>query len=167
MQADAVAEAKLKEQERDKALAAERQGRQELFNAKLAEAKSGRRSGEPGQRYATWKALTEAAGLAHDLGLGPEVLQKLRSEAIACLAPEGAGDLDPWTDPETLGRAVTEGVLDAPQLKNNPFARGALATRMVGGACKAVDAGPASTGRGAPIGEEQRLAHLLNQRRKV
>ena len=31
---------------------------------------------------------------------------------------------DPLTDPATLARAVTLGILDAPQLRNNPFAHG-------------------------------------------
>ena len=36
-------------------------------------------------------------------------------------------------------RAVTSGILDAPQLKNNPYGRGEVATRIIGGACLAVD----------------------------
>ncbi len=53
----------------------------------------------------------------------------------------GGGDdaLDAFTDPATLERAVTSGILDAPQLKNNPYGRGAVVTRIVGGACLAVD----------------------------
>jgi len=43
-----------------------------------------------------------------------------------------AGDhvADPLTDPATLARAVTTGILDAPHLKNNPFARGAIVTHI-------------------------------------
>jgi hypothetical protein len=71
--------------------------------------------------------------------------------AIAALA-DGAVD-DPFTDPATLARAVTEGVLDAPHLKNNPFARGELVTRIdPRGACVAVD--PATED---PRSEAQRL----------
>lgn len=42
---------------------------------------------------------------------------------------------DPWADAATLARAVTTGILDAPQLKNNKFARGQIRTRIMDGAC--------------------------------
>jgi hypothetical protein len=42
---------------------------------------------------------------------------------------------DPLTDPVTLTRAVTSGLLDAPQLRNNKFALGKVKTRIVNGAC--------------------------------
>ncbi len=75
-------------------------------------------------------------------------------EAIRALAgPEVA---NPLTDPTTLARAVTAGVLDAPHLRNNLFARGQIVTRIdPRGACVAVD--PA-TGRALP--EEERIASL-------
>jgi methylmalonyl-CoA mutase cobalamin-binding subunit len=57
-------------------------------------------------------------------------------EQICALAP--ASTPDPLADPATLARAVTGGILDAPQLKNNPFARGAVQTRIVKGACVAL-----------------------------
>ncbi len=46
-----------------------------------------------------------------------------RIEALA-----DAGVADPLTDPATLTRAVTTGILDAPHLKNNPFACGRIVT---------------------------------------
>ena len=75
-------------------------------------------------------------------------------EAIGALArPDVA---DPLTDPPTLARAVTTGMLDAPHLRSNPFARGEIMTRIdARGACVAVD--PA-TGRELP--EEERIASL-------
>jgi hypothetical protein len=74
--------------------------------------------------------------------------------AIRALAESGVRDI--LTDPGTLARAVTTGVLDAPHLRNNPFARGQIAARIDNrGACVAVD--PAS---GKPIGEEERIASL-------
>jgi methylmalonyl-CoA mutase cobalamin-binding subunit len=75
-------------------------------------------------------------------------------EAIRALAgPEVA---DPFTDPATLARAVTTGVLDAPHLRNNPFARGQIVTRIdQHGACVAVDP---TTGRA--LSEEKRIASL-------
>ena len=42
---------------------------------------------------------------------------------------------DPFTDPVILAKAVTSGLLDAPQLKGNPYARGTVKTRIVDGAC--------------------------------
>ena len=59
---------------------------------------------------------------------------------IAALAEPGV--TDPLTDPATLARAVTSGILDAPHLKNNPFARGAVVTGIdKRGACVAVERG--------------------------
>lgn len=56
---------------------------------------------------------------------------------IAALAEPGVAD--PLIDPATLARAVTSGLLDAPHLKNNPFARGTVVTRIdKRGACVAV-----------------------------
>ncbi len=76
--------------------------------------------------------------------------------AIRALAP--AGVADPLADPATLARAVTQGVLDAPHLRNNPFARGQIVSRLDRrGACLAVD--PES---GRPLGEAERLARLGN-----
>ena len=46
---------------------------------------------------------------------------------------------DPLTDPHTLARAVTIGLLDAPHLKGSSIARGEIVTRVVDGACQAID----------------------------
>ena len=63
---------------------------------------------------------------------------------------------DPFTDPATLARAVTSGILDAPHLRNNRFARGQVVTRIDRrGACVAVDAVS-----GRPLPEAERLALL-------
>ena len=75
-------------------------------------------------------------------------------EAIRALA--GPDVSDPLTDPATLARAVTTGILDAPHLRNNPYARGQMVTRIdERGACVAAD--PVS---GRPLSEEERLARL-------
>jgi hypothetical protein len=76
-------------------------------------------------------------------------------DAIARLAPEGRG---PYTDPDTLARAVELGLLDAPHLRGNAAARGAIVTRMVGGACVAVE--PKS---GQPSPERERVASILSR----
>jgi methylmalonyl-CoA mutase cobalamin-binding subunit len=74
-------------------------------------------------------------------------------EAIRGLAPAGVDD--PWADAATLAKSVTSGVMDAPQLGNNKFGRGAIRTRIVEGACLAVD----ETGK--PLSERQRLSKFL------
>ncbi len=73
-------------------------------------------------------------------------------EAIADLAGPEAGD--PFTDAATLARAVTCGLLDAPQLRNNKFGRGEVRTSIVNGANVAVDK------KGRPITESRRLMQL-------
>ncbi len=67
-------------------------------------------------------------------------------------------DLDePLTDPATLARAVEVGLLDAPQLVNNPFAPGAIRTRSIDGAICAVDES------GRPLSERERVARLTDR----
>ncbi len=74
-------------------------------------------------------------------------------ERIKHVAPEGADD--PWADPATLARAVKLGILDAPHLLGNATACGRTVTRMIEGACRAVD--PAT---GKAMTERQRLKWL-------
>jgi hypothetical protein len=76
-------------------------------------------------------------------------------DAIAQLAPAGR---DPYTDADTLARAVEIGLLDAPHLRGNAAGCGTIVTRMVGGACLAVDP---STGK--PIPEAERVAGILGR----
>lgn len=59
--------------------------------------------------------------------------------------------VDALTDPVTLSGAVTSGILDAPQLMNNRFARGQIETRIINGACLPVSS------KGKPISEKYRL----------
>ena len=78
-------------------------------------------------------------------------------EAIRALG--GPDVADPLTDPATLARAVTAGVLDAPHLRNNPFAQGRIVTRIDSrGACVAVDP---VTGRA--LSEEERISRLRSE----
>jgi methylmalonyl-CoA mutase cobalamin-binding subunit len=81
---------------------------------------------------------------AHLVAEAQVTLQAIRNLADGQVA-------DPLTDPATLARAVTRGILDAPQLKNNRFGRGLIRTRIGDGACLAVDDG------GRPLSEAQRL----------
>ncbi len=75
-------------------------------------------------------------------------------DAIRALAQPDVAD--PLADAATLTRAVTTGLMDAPQLLNNPFGRGTIVTRFDRrGACVAVN--PES---GEPLSEEERIARL-------
>ena len=74
------------------------------------------------------------------------------STAITSLAAPGVAQ--PLTDPHTLFLAVKRGILDAPQLRNNPFGRGLVSTRIIAGACLAAGSD------GSPLAERERLAQL-------
>lgn len=62
------------------------QARNNLFDAKLAEARTRRWGRQVGQRFASLQAITEAGQLARELKLGEDRRMELRNEAIACLA---------------------------------------------------------------------------------
>lgn len=79
---------------------------------------------------------------------------RLLLDAIAQLAAPGIDD--PFIDPPTLAKAVALGLMDAPQLRNNPFAPGRVATRFVNGMCVAVDAG------GRALEERDRIRRVLS-----
>lgn len=78
---------------------------------------------------------------------------RLTLQAIGNLG--GSDGKDPLADPACLARAVQLGILDAPQLRNNPFARGAIRAQIIDGACRAVDE------MGRPLSEAERLASFL------
>jgi serine/threonine protein kinase/WD40 repeat protein/Tfp pilus assembly protein PilF len=65
---------------------AERGGQEKLLQARMAQARAARFSGQVGQRFASLDALAEAARIAHDLEVPEERLLVLRNEAIACMA---------------------------------------------------------------------------------
>jgi methylmalonyl-CoA mutase cobalamin-binding subunit len=102
---------------------------------------------------------------------GPDMTQDVRIQArveeltrAAKVALRGirnlasSGVTDPLVDPTTLTRAIKTGILDAPQLKNNPFGRGEIITRIdQRGACIAID--PAT---GNYRIERDRIAALMN-----
>jgi methylmalonyl-CoA mutase cobalamin-binding subunit len=76
-------------------------------------------------------------------------------EAIRSLA--GKNVADPFTDPDTLAASVKLGILDAPHLRNNPFARGEIRSGYVKGACMALNPS------GKSITEKQRLTNLYKE----
>jgi methylmalonyl-CoA mutase cobalamin-binding subunit len=85
-----------------------------------------------------------------------ELMREAWTTLKAIRSLSGPGVPDPFTDPATLARAVTMGILDAPHLCNNPFARGQIVTRIdARGACVAAD--PAT---GRLLSEEERIDSL-------
>ena len=76
-------------------------------------------------------------------------------KAIAELAPAGR---DPFTDADTLARAVELGLLDAPHLRGNSAGCGKIVTRIIDGACVAVEPATAK-----PIPETERVERILGR----
>lgn len=100
-------------------------------------------------------AVTGAPDMTQDERIQVQVDELIQESVITLQAIRNlsAGNIqDPLIDPITLTKAVTKGILDAPQLKNNPFGRGEIKTRIVNGSCQAVNA------NGEPISESDRLA---------
>jgi len=109
------------------------------------------------------RAIDNALAGQPDISVDP-IVQDRKAELIseaqvtldAIRALAGSQVKDALTDPATLTKAVSTGIMDAPQLRNNPFARGEIVTRIdKRGACIAVD-----QNRGEVISEEQRIAAL-------
>jgi hypothetical protein len=63
---------------------------------------------------------------------------------------------EPLTDPVTLVKSVKLGIMDAPQLRNNPFALGQIKTRVINGSCVAINSD------GSPLSEAVRLEQYLH-----
>lgn len=110
-------------------------------------------------------AIRDAMSGLPDLSADPKVQQRRQElleearvllDAIAELAPPGVDD--PWADAATLTKAVHIGLIDAPHLRNNPEARGAVTTRIIGGACRAVD--PATE---RVLTEHERVRRVLDE----
>jgi methylmalonyl-CoA mutase cobalamin-binding subunit len=114
------------------------------------------------------RAIENAVHGQPDMRFDPRIQERIAElaqqtqvllEAIRALgSPQGG---DPLTDPATLARAVTRGILDAPHLKNNLYGRGQVSTCIDSrGACICVD-----QRTGAALDEEQRLAYLTVEER--
>ena len=68
---------------------------------------------------------------------------------------QGDKKTDPFTDAKTLAESARLGIMDAPHLKNNSFARGEIRTQIINGACEAINE------RNQKIPEKLRLAKFL------
>lgn len=109
------------------------------------------------------RAIENAMGQP-DLTADPDVMARktelveqarVTLEAIKAIAPASVSD--PWTDPATLAKSVSLGIVDAPQLGNNAYARGEIITRVdERGACVVVDAD------GKVVSERERLQEFLS-----
>ncbi len=75
-------------------------------------------------------------------------------DAIRQIAPDGVKY--PLSDPETLGKALRVGILDAPHLKGSDIAKGEMVTKIIDGSCNAID--PQT---GQPISEKERIKKVL------
>ncbi len=112
-------------------------------------------------KYAIRNALNDNLDISKDLVIRNRVDKlkaevKLTLQAIRNLADKSVRDA--YTDPATLSKAVELGILDAPQLKNNPFAPGLSRTAILNGASIEID------NNGRPINENQRLARYLEKK---
>lgn len=111
-------------------------------------------------RQSIENALAGQPDMSHDPAIQARVKiliqeAKITLQAIRSLASESVED--PLTDSATLAKAVTSGILDAPHLKNNPFAKGAIQTQIIDGACVVTDSS------GKPISESDRLHQYLKE----
>jgi methylmalonyl-CoA mutase cobalamin-binding subunit len=108
------------------------------------------------------KAIDNSLNGAPDMTSDPTIqvqVDHLVSEAkitLQAIHHLGANiSADPWADPVILTKSVKLGILDAPQLRNNPFALGRLKTNIFNGSCIAIDP------KGLPFNEAERLENLL------
>ena len=109
-------------------------------------------------RRAIENALSGQADMLHDPAIAQRkthLVQEARMTMAAIRNSARHDCEDALADADCLAGAVSKGILDAPHLKNNPFATGTIKTRIINGACEAVDH------NGQPIREAQRLAHYL------
>jgi serine/threonine protein kinase/WD40 repeat protein/tetratricopeptide (TPR) repeat protein len=83
--------------QRDQVRRAQTETRENLLNALTAQATATRVSRRPGQRFDSLRAIAQAASLARALKLPAKELDRLRDEAVACLA---------LPDLESSGRAI-------------------------------------------------------------
>ena len=112
-------------------------------------------------RHVIKNCIEGAPDMSHDPALqkrARELLEeaKVILEAIKKIARPGVED--PWGDADTLTQAVKQGIMDAPQLRNNKYARGEVVTRIVDGTCYAVD-----PDTGGVLTEKERLARIYER----
>ena len=104
------------------------------------------------------RAIDNSLRGAPDMLADPAVqrrIEELLNEAALTLdairAIAGTGAQDAFTDADVLAETVSQGIMDAPHLRNNRFARGEIRTAFLNGACVTVD------NNGLEVGERDRL----------
>jgi len=110
-------------------------------------------------RRAIANALNGAPDMTADHSVQARVRELVAEAQITLNAILGLASpdiADPLADPTTLARAVSVGILDAPHLRNNPFALGRIVTRVdQRGASLAID-----LEGNEPLSETERIAKL-------
>ncbi|MBN1584484.1 MAG: cobalamin-dependent protein [Anaerolineae bacterium] len=111
------------------------------------------------------RAIENVLRGAPDMVADPEVQARkevLKTEAVQIidgmrrLGADAGGD--PLLDVQVLARSVEIGLLDAPNLRGSPYARGRVRTRAIEGAILAVDES------GRPMGEHERIERVMADR---
>jgi hypothetical protein len=88
-----------------------------------------------------------------------ELIQETRITLDAIRSLASATVSNPLADATILAQAVTSGILDAPQLKNNPYARGKIITHVDDrGACVVIN-----PDNRQPVNEETRLKAIIHK----
>ncbi len=107
------------------------------------------------------RAIQNALGGQPDMRADPQVqarckelVHEVQYTLMLIQKTWGSEADDPLIDPRILSKLVTSGLLDAPQLRNNPYAPGKMKTRILQGKCLAVDA------KGEPLSEDKRLKSI-------
>ncbi len=110
-------------------------------------------------RQAIDNALSPQPDPSNDDGIQQQVnwLVSQAKIALEAIRQLGSGEDDALTDAKVLGKAVRLGILDAPHLKNNKIAKGQIKTRIIKGACEAVD------DNNDFIDEEERLSKVTGK----
>lgn len=102
-------------------------------------------------------ALRGAPDMLADRAVQARIKELVAEAGVTLQAMRGiatAQATDALIDAHTLAQSVSLGIMDAPHLRNNMFAKGEIRTSLIDGACKAVDA------NGRVISERERLANL-------
>ncbi len=102
-------------------------------------------------------ALRGAPDMLADRAVQARIKELVSEAGVTLQAMRGiatAQATDALIDAHTLAQSVSLGIMDAPHLRNNMFAKGEIRTSLINGACKAVDA------NGRVISERERLANL-------
>jgi len=79
-----------------KARAAERDGKKQLFDSLVSEARARRFSGRAGQRFETLDSIRKAVALARELDLPPQTFDELRDLAISALTLADIRPIRDW-----------------------------------------------------------------------